>query len=332
MLSRKHAPFIVLASAAALSVTAATFSLPAGGEGAPTPATNAPPSMRQSNADAAGPESPADKTEPLAPAATPVIPTAVPASNSEVTVAATAARQNEDLRRGLDWAFGGKQQRGWWLYQPLIARTLGVEADAGADEFARAVARWQRAAGLGVTGVLDRTTWMRMVETWQTRRLGSSAYPRPDELVSVPATEFYDPARPAELRQVERGTYAAYKRLLAAAAADASLELRLKPNGELDDSEKFFRIVSAYRSREYQERLRRADPTSGRAGLARNSPHFTGRALDLYVGGYDPVSTKDDNRALQTQTKAYRWLVKHAESFGFRPYYYEPWHWEYVVR
>jgi LAS superfamily LD-carboxypeptidase LdcB len=60
-----------------------------------------------------------------------------------------------------------------------------------------------------------------------------------------------------------------------------------------------------------------------------NSPHFTGRALDIYVGG-EPVSTKDDNRAIQTQTKAYRWLVKNAAHFGFRPYFYEPWHWEYV--
>jgi zinc D-Ala-D-Ala carboxypeptidase len=180
--------------------------------------------------------------------------------------------------------------------------------------------------------VLDRATWMLMVQTWQSRRLGSSAYPRPDELVTVPASEFWDPGRAAEMRQVERTTYAAYRRMIAAAAADPSLGLRTRPDGELDESEKFFKIVSAYRSREYQERLRRADPSSGRAGLARNSPHFTGRALDLYVGGYDPVSTKDDNRALQTQTRAYRWLVRHAESFGFRPYYYEPWHWEYVGR
>ena len=171
-----------------------------------------------------------------------------------------------------------------------------------------------------------------MVQTWQSRRLGSSAYPRPDELVTVSASEFWDPGRAAEMRQVERTTYAAYRRMLAAAAADPSLGLRVRPDGELDESEKFFKIVSAYRSREYQERLRRADPSSGRAGLARNSPHFTGRALDLYVGGYDPVSTKDDNRLLQTQTPAYRWLIRHAESFGFRPYYYEPWHWEYVGR
>jgi LAS superfamily LD-carboxypeptidase LdcB len=62
--------------------------------------------------------------------------------------------------------------------------------------------------------------------------------------------------------------------------------------------------------------------------LAVNSPHFSGRALDLYVGG-EPVEAKEANRALQVQTPAYRWLVRNAGRFGFRPYFYEPWHWEY---
>ena len=328
MLRRKQALFVVLVSLAALSVTAATLSLP--GRGKVTSTQPAPPAVEPSKAASVGPEPPADKPEPLAPAASPALSTTI--SETDVTVAPNAARQNEELRAGLDWAFGGKQQRGWSLYEPLIARTLGVETDAAPEEFARAVARWQKSAGQQATGVLDRTTWMLMVQTWQSRRLGSSATPRADELVTVSASEFWDPGRPADLRQVERTAYAAYRRMLAAAAADPSVGLRTRPDGELDESEKFFKIVSAYRSREHQERLRRADPSSGRAGLARNSPHFTGRALDLYVGGYDPVSTKDDNRLLQTQTKAYRWLVRHAESFGFRPYYYEPWHWEFVGR
>ncbi|HZH32789.1 MAG TPA: hypothetical protein VEY11_18625 [Pyrinomonadaceae bacterium] len=28
---------------------------------------------------------------------------------------------------------------------------------------------------------------------------------------------------------------------------------------------------------------------------------------------------------------AYRWPVRNAERFGFRPYFYEPWHWEYCA-
>jgi LAS superfamily LD-carboxypeptidase LdcB len=127
---------------------------------------------------------------------------------------------------------------------------------------------------------------------------------------------------------VQRDAYDAYKRMLA--AADADLHPGLRPGGstETDASDQYLRIISAFRSREYQDQLRRQSPKSGRAGLAVNSPHFSGRALDLYVGG-DPVNTRDDNRLLQTRTPVYRWLVKNAAGFGFKPYFYEPWHWEY---
>jgi len=46
--------------------------------------------------------------------------------------------------------------------------------------------------------------------------------------------------------------------------------------------------------------------------------------------GADLVDTRDANRAVQVKTPTYRWLVRNAEHFGFRPYFYEPWHWEYV--
>ncbi|MCA1629010.1 MAG: D-alanyl-D-alanine carboxypeptidase family protein [Acidobacteria bacterium] len=199
------------------------------------------------------------------------------ASNSAFAAAAT---RNAALGASLDWTFGGKRQRGWSLYLPLIERTIDVDAGSDSADFAQAVSRWQKSARLPATGVLDRADWMQMIAGWQSRRLKGAPYPDASQLVSIPDSELYDPNRPAEMRMVERTTYAAYKRL--------------------------------------------------RAALATRSPHFTGRALDLYVGGYDPVSSKDDNRALQTQTKAYKWLVRNAERFGFRPYFYEPWHWEYV--
>lgn len=240
-----------------------------------------------------------------------------------------AAGRNGVLRHDLNWAFGGKQQRGWHLYVPLIARLIDTEQEAATGGFASALARWQQAAGLAPSGVLDDETLYRMVSAWQSSRLKEKGYPRPDQLVLAPTSDFYDPSRPDELRQVERETYAAYKRMVAAALADSSLGLKRTAAGELAPEEKFLKIVSSFRSREYQERLRRQSPHSGRAGLAVNSPHFTGRALDLYVGG-EPVETKDSNRALQVRTRAYQWLVKNADRFGFRPYYYEPWHWEYV--
>ena len=229
----------------------------------------------------------------------------------------------------LDWTFGGKRQNGWYLYVPLISRLIETDANAAPHHFALALARWQQSAGLAASGVLDDETLYRMVSDWQGSRLKEKTPAAPGQLLLAPAADFYDPARPDELRQVERATYAAYKRMVAAAAADPSLGLGVRAPGELAASEKYLKIISSFRSREYQERLRRESPHSGRAGLAVNSPHFTGRALDLYVGG-EPVETKDSNRALQVQTRVYKWLVRNADRFGFRPYYYEPWHWEYV--
>jgi LAS superfamily LD-carboxypeptidase LdcB len=247
----------------------------------------------------------------------------------DTSLFAEAAARNTALKYELSWAFGGKQQRGWYLYAPLISRELGTEKDSATDGFASALSRWQEGAGLEPDGVLDEQTLYRFVTEWQSARLKDKTPARAEQLLLAPTSDFYDPSRPDELRQVERETYAAYKRMVAAALADPSSGLKGTASGELAPEEKYLKIVSSFRSREYQENLRRQSPNSGRAGLAVNSPHFTGRALDLYVGG-EPVETKDSNRAAQVQTKAYRWLVRNADRFGFRPYYYEPWHWEYV--
>src|SRR5438309_11037040 len=89
---------------------------------------------------------------------------------------------------------------------------------------------------------------------------------RSSDLLVAPVSDFYDTSRPDELRQVERETYAAYKRMVAAAVADPTLGLRHTASGELAPEEKFFKIVSAFRSREYQAHLRQQSPNSGRAG------------------------------------------------------------------
>jgi zinc D-Ala-D-Ala carboxypeptidase len=245
------------------------------------------------------------------------------------SVAEGAAQQNRALKDNLSWTFGGKAQRGWSIYVPLIQRALGTEDDPASERFAASLARWQKNVGLKASGVLDEATLMRMVSTWQSQRMKSRVYPQPDQLLTVPRAEFYDSGRADDLRQVERQTYAAYKRMLAAAIADSSLQLKTQ-GVELAASEKYLKIISAFRSREYQDRLRKLEPNAGRAALAVNSPHFTGRALDIYVGG-EPTITKDFNRALQTETPAYKWLVKNASRFGFCPYFYEPWHWEYCA-
>ncbi|HKP46302.1 MAG TPA: D-alanyl-D-alanine carboxypeptidase family protein [Pyrinomonadaceae bacterium] len=248
-----------------------------------------------------------------------------PATTSEFT---NAAARNALLSNSLEWTFGSKQQHGWYLYLPLIRQTLNNNQDVQSVGFAKAVAMWQKKNGLPSTGVLDDTSLYALIKLWQGARLKDRSIASADQLVTAPISEFYDPTRAEELRKVERSTYAAYKRLVAGAVADKSLGLASN-KGELGPNEKFLKIVSAFRSRDYQDKLRRESPNSGSAGLAVNSPHFTGRALDLYVGG-EPVDTRDPNRQIQINTRVYQWLVKNADKYGFRPYFYEPWHWEYV--
>jgi hypothetical protein len=233
------------------------------------------------------------------------------------------------LRNELIWTFGNKQQRGWYLYDALIGQTLNVGFDASSPDFASTIAGWQKQKALSANGVLDENSWMALVGQWQNNRLKDKTPATPDQLMTVSASEWFDPERLEENRQVEKQTYAAYRQMVAAAIADPSLKLAHTSPNDLAPTEKFFKIISGYRSAEYQEKLRRQSPNAGSAGLATHSPHFTGRALDLYVGG-DPVDTKDANRAIQVNTPAYKWLVRNAERFGFRPYFYEPWHWEYV--
>lgn len=240
-----------------------------------------------------------------------------------------AATRNAALQNELTWTFGGKQQHGWYLYDSLIGQILNTRSEPASNDFAVALASWQKKTGLNPSGLLDEDTLKAMISEWQSHRLKDRTYAQPDQLMTAPVSDFYDPERLTELRQVERTTYAAYKRMVAAAVADPTLNLAHTPDGELAPTEKFFKILSAFRSREYQDQLRRQSPDAGSAGLAVNSPHFTGRALDLYVGG-DPVDTKDSNRAIQVKTPVYQWLVRNAGRFGFRPYFYEPWHWEYV--
>jgi hypothetical protein len=241
---------------------------------------------------------------------------------------ADAAKRNAVLSTSLIWTFGSKQQQGWYLYTALIQQLIGAKQDSASIQFARAVARWQAKSALKPSGVIDEETLYAMIKAWQDVRLKDRTVASPDQLLTAPLSDFYDPTRAEELRQVERRTYAAYKRMVAAAIADRSLALAHQ-RGQLASEEKYLKIISAFRSPAYQEKLRREAPNSGSAGLAVNSPHFTGRALDLYVGG-EPVDTRDSNRALQVQTRIYLWLVRNASRFGFRPYCYEPWHWEYV--
>jgi hypothetical protein len=91
-------------------------------------------------------------------------------------------------------------------------------------------------------------------------------------------------------------------------------------------------LVSGFRG-PGEEAQRCADGGCNTLTRAHCSAHRTGLALDLYLDpapGADPASTAEDNRRHMAQTPEYRWLVANAARFGFLPYPYEPWHWEWT--
>jgi zinc D-Ala-D-Ala carboxypeptidase len=234
---------------------------------------------------------------------------------------ATAAKKNAVLQKGLTWNFGGTTQHGWYLYTALIQRTINTEAKPESEQFCKALSEWQKHNGLYSDGILNYETWMKMVSIYQSNRLsGANRAQVFTGLEVVPSSFFYDPMRPADLRKVGQETLSAYNKMVAAAKKDLSRNV--------DFSQNWLKIISSYRTPEYQAQLRQQSPNASRAALGINSPHFTGRALDMYVGGR-PVGTEDQNRATQVNTAVYQWLVKNADRFGFKPYFFEPWHWEY---
>ena len=98
-------------------------------------------------------------------------------------------------------------------------------------------------------------------------------------------------------------------------------------------AEPLLRPVSGFRDPAHQAVLwQRALKRYGSAEKARkwvappgSSPHQSGRAMDLYLGG----SNDSANVAKLRTLPAYRWLVGNARRFGFYPYEAEPWHWEF---
>lgn len=98
--------------------------------------------------------------------ASPEVETA-PLSTPQSNRFADAAARNATFRNDLTWTFGGKQQRGWYLYDSLLTKTLNTSSDATTADFAAAVAAWQKRRGLTADGVLDEKPLMAIVSQWQ---------------------------------------------------------------------------------------------------------------------------------------------------------------------
>jgi len=69
-----------------------------------------------------------------------------------------AAKRNALLSTQLTWTFGSKQQRGWYIYTPLIKRLINTKNESDSPQFGLALGRWQAKTGLSPNGILDEET------------------------------------------------------------------------------------------------------------------------------------------------------------------------------
>lgn len=228
---------------------------------------------------------------------------------------ARASKQNRTLVTQSVWTFGTRQ-KGFTLYIPLIQQTIGTKASYTTAEFAERLADWKRSHGCSSrNGLLNTAAFLCLKEFWQARR---KTRLEADAQVVIDRRHRYDPDRDDELSRAGLATYQAYQRMLEAAAADGVTGKELLIVASNRDAGRLAAL---------QKKVSKAKIGYTIAG--KDSVHFTGRALDLHVGG-KPVSSKDSNRLIQIRSKGYRWLVRNAARFGFVNYFFEPWHWEYV--
>ena len=230
----------------------------------------------------------------------------------------------------LEWTPFGAAEWGWEIYLPLIQQELGTDCGPNAPEFARALAGFQAAHGLPATGWFDQPTFQVLRGVWQERRpfimarVREEPCPEPPPLYQLGYLVESEEHADRLTRLLRRDVLDAYRRLVAAARAEAP---EVAANPEL------LQIFSGFRDPEADAARCAAQGNCDGLRRAVCSPHRTGTAVDLYVGqafGLGVDNTSPASRLHMTRGATYRWLVRNAGRFGFVPYVYEPWHWEWV--
>ena len=125
-------------------------------------------------------------------------------------------------------------------------------------------------------------------------------------------------------RLLRRDVLDAYRHLVAAARIEVA---------EVARDPELLQIFSGFRDPEADAARCTAQGNCDGLRRAVCSPHRTGAAVDLYVGQLSDLgvdSTDPASRLHMTRGSTYRWLVANAGRFGFVPYLFEPWHWEWV--
>lgn len=230
----------------------------------------------------------------------------------------------------LEWTPFGATEWGWETYLPLIQQELGTGCAPGSPAFARALAGFQAMHGLPPTGWFDSATFQVFRGVWQERRpfimsrVREEPCPDPPPLYQLGYLVETEEHADRLTRLLRRDVLDAYRSMVAAARLEVP---------EVAADPELLQIFSGFRDPEADAARCAAQGNCDGLRRAVCSPHRTGTAVDLYVGqmgdaGVD--NTSPASRLHMTRGATYRWLVRNAGRFGFVPYVYEPWHWEWV--
>ena len=247
----------------------------------------------------------------------------------ELDAFSDAAVANGQSVLNLEWTPFAAVETGWETYAPLIQQELATACSPGSPGFASALAAFQTRYELAPTGVFDAATFQVFKGVWQERRpfvmarvAGECPEPPPINTWAylLPEEEHADRIT----RMLRRDVLEAYRRMAAAARAEVP---EIAANPEL------LQFFSGLRDPAADAARCAAEGNCDGLRRAVCSPHRTGTAIDISVGhafGFGVDSTDAYNRLQQSRGATYRWLAANARRFGFVPYVYEPWHWEWV--
>jgi len=263
-----------------------------------------------------------------APAAPPPAPAAATAATACDVGPGAPALANAQSFRTLAWAPFRRAELGWETYAPLIAREIATACAPDTPGFAAALSAWEARQGLPADGTMSEPVFIRLRTTLELRRPfvrvnAQGICPAPPPEAALAAADKPEGYAGMAIR-MRPGALAAYRRMAAAARA-ADPAIAADPRN--------LTIFSGFRAPAADDARCAGEGNCDNRVRATCSAHRTGLAMDLYVGeapGFRPDSSADANRLFMSKTPTYRWLVANADRFGFVPYPFEPWHWEWT--